>query len=998
MAMTINAADYGATANDNTDDTAAINAAIQAAHAEYQKNPGAGKVTVVLTGGTFIVSGTGDKSDGAIQLLSGTALQGAGMGNTVLKVANNWVGDITGVVRTPFDEVTNNVGLFDLSIDGNRTGTAGKIDGFYTGVRPGSTQQDADIHVARVEIMNCSGYGFDPHEQTVRLTIESSVAHHNGLDGFVADYIVDGVYRNNIAYSNDRHGFNVTTSTTNLLMEGNKAYANGSAGIVVQRGSENIEWPDGVRIIGGEYYNNAREGILVNMAENVTIDGAKIYGNLRQGVKIEGGKNTTVQNSNIYNNSQEGDSAYDEINIRFDADAVTGITYYSTGTKIIGNTISSTGAINARWGVREEPTNDDGGPTGTVVSNNNITGMDSGGVSVPGQANPVSGTNGDDTLVGTANGDEMTGLLGNDSYVVNHSGDSVIEKAGEGIDTVYAYINYTLEAHVENLVLQTGAATGTGNELNNIIIGNAGANTLKGGVGADTLDGGAGADSLEGGDGNDSYYVDSAADVILEKENMGAGGIDTVYSSVSYSVLAFKEVENVTLLGSLNINATGNSGANRLIGNAGNNVLDGQGGADLMAGGLGHDAYVVDHSGDVVTEEANAGSDTVYSALGTSTLRDNLENLVLIGAAVTGNGNGLNNVIIGNALANKLIGVGGDDVFDGGGGDDTLSGGLGTDTAVYSGNRADYIISGTLTNRTISGGASGTDTLDDIEILQFADGRLIGDVWEPKPVPAPEQPIERRTGSSRSETFTGSDAKNFTKGMGGNDFIRGLGGDDSLYGGTGNDRVYGDSGNDAVYGESGNDQLYGGLGNDRVSGSSGNDRVYGQGNDDRVYGGSGNDTADGGSGNDWVVGDSGNDWVFGNAGNDTVFGGSGNDRLYGGSGGDAFVFNTRLGSASTDRAVSFDRIVDFSVTADSLWLDNAIFRKLGAGSLAAPAEINSEFFVVGSRARERDDYLIYNKTTGVLSYDADGSGARQAVEFAQLGKNLKLTFKDFLIV
>jgi hypothetical protein len=122
------------------------------------------------------------------------------MGQTILKVADGWSGNITGVVRTPFDAVTSNVGVFDLSIDGNRDATTGKIDGFYTGVKPGSPLQDSDIHVARVEVMDCSGYGFDPHEQTLRLTIESSVAHGNGLDGFVADYIVNGIYRNNIAY------------------------------------------------------------------------------------------------------------------------------------------------------------------------------------------------------------------------------------------------------------------------------------------------------------------------------------------------------------------------------------------------------------------------------------------------------------------------------------------------------------------------------------------------------------------------------------------------------------------------------------------------------------------------------------------------------------------------------------------------------------------------------------------------------------------------------
>ncbi|MFD0463389.1 glycosyl hydrolase family 28-related protein [Microvirga aerilata] len=98
---TISTLDYGATPNNTTNDSAAINAAIRAANAQYLRNPSDGPVTVTLPAGTFIVSGTGDKSDGAIKLLTGTILQGAGMGQTILKVADGWAGDITGVVRTP---------------------------------------------------------------------------------------------------------------------------------------------------------------------------------------------------------------------------------------------------------------------------------------------------------------------------------------------------------------------------------------------------------------------------------------------------------------------------------------------------------------------------------------------------------------------------------------------------------------------------------------------------------------------------------------------------------------------------------------------------------------------------------------------------------------------------------------------------------------------------------------------------------------------------------
>ena len=96
--------------------------------------------------------------------------------------------------------------------------------------------------------------------------------------------------------------------------------------------------------------------------------------------------------------------------------------------------------------------------------------------------------------------------------------------------------------------------------------------------------------------------------------------------------------------------------------------------------------------------------------------------------------------------------------------------------------------------------------------------------------------------------------------------------------------------------------------------------------------------------------------------------------------------------------MSFDTVVDFKVRDDSFLLDNAVFKKLGSGTLSNPTELNSSYFRLGDKAKDANDYLIYNKKSGVLSYDADGSGSREAVEFAQLSKNLKLTYKDFFVI
>jgi len=170
--------------------------------------------------------------------------------------------------------------------------------------------------------------------------------------------------------------------------------------------------------------------------------------------------------------------------------------------------------------------------------------------------------------------------------------------------------------------------------------------------------------------------------VVTEGANAGT---DTVQSAVTYTLGA--NLEKLTLTGMGNINGTGNTLANTLTGNTGKNVLNGLGGNDTlngglgndkMSGGTGNDTYVRNATGDVVTEGANAGTDTVQSAV-TYTLGANLENLILTGAGVI-NGTGNN-------------------VLNGGAGNDTVIGGSGNDTMVWD-----------LLDGSIQGGA-GTDTL-----------------------------------------------------------------------------------------------------------------------------------------------------------------------------------------------------------------------------------------------------------------------------------------------
>src|SRR5262249_6726545 len=138
-------------------------------------------------------------------------------------------------------------------------------------------------------------------------------------------------------------------------------------------------------------------------------------------------------------------------------------------------------------------------------------------------------------------------------------------------------------------------------------------------------------------------------------------------------------IENLVLTGAAAVAGTGNELANQITGNAANNalagnggadVIDGGGGLDVMAGGAGDDTYVVGRVCDQVMEDAGGGTDTVRSAV-SFVLPGNVENLILLGAAVAGTGNALANTITGNVVSN---------ILDGGLGSDAMAGGLGNDT------------------------------------------------------------------------------------------------------------------------------------------------------------------------------------------------------------------------------------------------------------------------------------------------------------------------------
>jgi Ca2+-binding RTX toxin-like protein len=327
----------------------------------------------------------------------------------------------------------------------------------------------------------------------------------------------------------------------------------------------------------------------------------------------------------------------------------------------------------------------------------------------------------------------------------------------------------------------------------------------------------------------------------------------------------------------------GTAANNRLLGLAGNDTLtdalggndylDGGVGSDRMSGGIGNDTYVVDATGDVVTESVNAGTDGVQSSV-TYTLTANVENLILLGISnLNGTGNALGNLLIGNAGAN---------VLNGAGGADTLEGGLGNDTYVI-----DHI--GDVVTELVNAGSDLVQSSVHVSGLLADDSTAswIGDAVE-------------------NITLTGAAAINAT-------------------GNALNNLITGNTGANILRGGDGNDQLNGGLGR---------------------------------------------------------------DSLFGDLGADIFIFNTALGTNN------IDTITNMSVVDDLIYLENAIFR-----SLSAVGVLNANNFVIGTRALDNNDFVIYNSSNGALLYDSDGSGSRaSAVQFATLvGVSGVLSANDFIV-
>ena len=321
-----------------------------------------------------------------------------------------------------------------------------------------------------------------------------------------------------------------------------------------------------------------------------------------------------------------------------------------------------------------------------------------------------------------------------------------------------------------------------------------------------------------------------------------------------------------------------------------------------------------------------------------------------------------NDNITGNAVANALSGGAGNDVLNGGGGADTMTGGTGNDTFTVN-DSGDTIVE-------ISGGGSA-DKVNSSVTYSLAGKNL-------------EELV--LTGSA-AVNGTGNGLANILTGNGAANRLDGGTGADSMTGGSGNDTFVVDNAGDAAI-----ETSAGGGSGDKVESSVG--FVLGA-NIEKLtltgtaaVNGTGNSLANTLTGNgaaNTLKGGGGVDTIDGGGGNDKIYGGTGSDSLKGGSGADGYYFDSAL-SATTN----VDKLSDFSVAADTIFLDRDIFTAITAsGPLAASA------YRAGTAAADASDRIIYDSATGNIFYDSDGTGAAAAILFATVAAGTALTSADF---
>lgn len=587
------------------------------------------------------------------------------------------------------------------------------------------------------------------------------------------------------------------------------------------------------------------------------------------------------------------------------------------------------------------------------------------------------------------------------------------------------------------------------------INGGGGNDTVIGGIVDDFLVGGAGDDSLVGAFGDDSFIGGGGDDTII-----GGAGDNVVTHNIttdgadSVNLKAGDNVMNVNASAPTQVRLTFTSSE------VGNGEARDSGTMPNQDGGLAVRMQAEDGSGALtgpITRVSDEGVNFIAGAGVTFDVRDLVSGVargdqfevVTLGTArgdlltavaedrpyyINGGGGddtvigGLaNDFLVGGAGNDRLVGVNGNDSFIGGGGDDTIVGGAAANVATHNvttdgADQVDLGGGGDVMNvnanapgqvrLTFTSAEVGNGSQTDSNTMPNQDGGLAVRMQAEDGSGALAGPITR-VGDEAITFVAGTgvtfDVRDLVSGVArGDQFeVVMLGTQDGermtalqterpyyINAGQGDDTLVGGDDNDFLVGGAGADRMVGGLGNDSYIVDNAGDRVV-----ERAGGGT--DTVL--TGLDYRIGreienltltgtadvdGTGNrldNVVTGNVGANVLDGGLGSDTLTGGAGADTFAFTTALG------ADNVDVVTDFSVADDTLGLSSAIFAELGLGRID-----RSELSF--GKARDESDRIIYDRKTGELFYDADGSGSgSDAVLFARLEAGLALTTDDFLV-
>ncbi len=417
-------------------------------------------------------------------------------------------------------------------------------------------------------------------------------------------------------------------------------------------------WFDGggvALVVNGNTFEWTRSGLNLDMSGSSTADiSNNVFRGLGTGVAVGvDADGLTISDNDIERVNEEFNFRNLSTNVTFNAGAAIGVLTlvgdFNDPIVVLGgsgnDTFDGTGGVDVLDG-NNSPSNPGAADTDIL---NGLGGNDF-----------LFGRGGNDMLDGGTGDDAMTGGTGNDVYVVDSTGDSVIEAAGEGTDEVRtALATYTLAAALENL-------TGLGN-VNQTLNGNASNNIIDGGLGADTMTGGA---------GNDTYVVDNVGDTVIE---LAGEGTDEIRTNLDfYSLAGLPNVENLTGTSANPQFLVGNGSANVIRGGQSNDYLDGGLGADTMVGGDGNDYYWVDNVGDVVVELAGEGPiDLINTTLATYSLFGTEVEQLLAGSNI-------NHDFRGSTANNHIAGGSGNDFIrlqDGG--NDRALGGAGNDVFLF---------------------------------------------------------------------------------------------------------------------------------------------------------------------------------------------------------------------------------------------------------------------------------------------------------------------------